>query len=300
MPDFAARRRSYLFMLKKLKMPRPLATSIVKSSVRAISPAAQRKRRIAELPLAKALPITDPQGYRIYGPGELPGAAQAVQALRGMFADEKTNGPLAELAKSKPFLISVAPDQRTILANEAVRDFVLSDEVVDTVTRYLGEVPILTEILLLWTPPNETVQKSQMYHYDGEDLRQIKLFLNVFDVDDDCGPFTLLPADLSGEVSAQSGYKGGKGPRLDDEAVNKAAAGKEVQVKGDAGSGIFVDTSRCLHFGSRGNRKERLVLMVQFASVNAPQIDPTDWTPLAATLGPLDPVRRMMLNAMSA
>lgn len=297
MPDFAARRRSYLFMLKKLRTPRPLATRIVRGAAAALSPGAQKKRRIAELPLAKALPIGDPQGYRAFQPGELPGAAQAVEALRRLFEEAKTNGPLADLAKSKPFLVSVAPDQRAILAEPAVRDFVLSDEVVDTVTRYLGEVPILTEILLFWTPPNDTVQKSQMYHFDGEDLRQIKLFLNVLDVDDECGPFTLLPADVSDKVSGLSGYSGGKGPRLDDAEVEKAAAGQEVQAKGAAGSGIFVDTSRCLHFGSRGNRKERLVLMVQFASVNAPQIDPTDWSPVTAKMGALDPVRSLMLHA---
>lgn len=296
MPVFAARRRSYLFMLNKLRLPRPLATRLVKGSVIALSPSTQRERRIGVRPLKAALAIGEDKGYRLYSPDELPGTRAAVAALAALFDKAKASGDLSRQAQSKPFLISAVP-QLDLLRDPAVRDFVLSDVMADTAIRYFGEVPILTELSLYWSPPNETMAKSQLYHFDAEDYRQLKVFLNVFEVTPDCGPLTLMPAGVSRRIGATSHYAGGRRTRLADEAVSQEAApGEEIKVTGPPGAGIFVDTSRCLHYGSRGNRRERLVMMIQFMSINAPKIEPAEWTPLAKELGPLDAARKLILQ----
>ena len=42
-----------------------------------------------------------------------------------------------------------------------------------------------------------------------------------------------------------------------------------IALTGNSGSGAFIDTSKCLHFGSRNNTKDRVVLMTQFLKTNA-------------------------------
>lgn len=295
MSAFATRRRAYFFMLNKLRLPRPFVTGLVKGVAAALSPAAQKRRRIAGDP-PKALAVAEADGHRVFAPHEIPSAGPAAAALAARFEKLQADGRLANEAAKKPFLMSVVPDQTELLTDPAVRDFVLSDEMIDTALRYFGATPILTELHLLWSPPNETLLKSQLYHFDTEDDRQLKVFLNVFDVTPECGPFTLLSAETSREVSRATKYVGGRRARLGDEAIEQTAAGKEVRVMGPAGGGVIVDTSRCLHYGSRGNRSQRLVLMLQFMSVNAPKIDPTDWSPAAPALGPLDETRRLVLQ----
>jgi hypothetical protein len=79
--------------------------------------------------------------------------------------------------------------------------------------------------------------------------------------------------------------------------ASAGAEGDAVRVLAPAGGGIFIDTSRCLHFGSRGNRAERLVLLAQFMDYYAPKLEPVDWRAVAAPFASgLDEARRLLLR----
>jgi hypothetical protein len=87
------------------------------------------------------------------------------------------------------------------------------------------------------------------------------------------GPFTFVPAAETArivhEVSAMRRRQGKalSGRYLDDEIA--AAGGREaiVRVTGAQGSGVAVDTSRCLHMGSRvAPGGFRLCLYLQYCS----------------------------------
>ena len=72
---------------------------------------------------------------------------------------------------------------------------------------------------------------------------------------------------------------------------------KRSKLVGPAGSGAFLDTSRCLHYGSRFNRRDRLVLIIQFLNIHtayqstAPFQVPPDLPGLH-----LDPVQKLALG----
>lgn len=55
------------------------------------------------------------------------------------------------------------------MALREMRDFILHDEIVSAAMHCLDEVPALSAINLWWSPPIETCEESQLYHYDGTD-----------------------------------------------------------------------------------------------------------------------------------
>ena len=172
---------------------------------------------------------------------------------------------------------------RHLLKDEDLRrhpdlvEFALSDQLLGPVTRYLGMVPYLTRVDLVYSVSRGTDEKieSQLFHLDHEGLRQVKYFIYVYDVDEAEGPFTFLPADTSFRVvNDVRGWRKrhGRGDvesrrYLDEEIVAVNAAQDIVTVKGPVGAGVAVDTSRCLHLGSRVSPGAfRLVLYLQYCS----------------------------------
>ena len=123
---------------------------------------------------------------------------------------------------------------------------------------------------------------------------QVKLLLNVFDTKAENGPFTLIPADASLPIRRRGEFR----RRFSDAQVD-AECGLEnaVQLVGGAGSGAFVDTCRCLHFGSRETRADRLVLMIQFTRFHCPTESTFDFAvpPDLAGLD-ADPMKRLALG----
>ena len=169
--------------------------------------------------------------------------------------------------KQAKFLQRKQSFYRHLLKDEDLRrnpdlvEFALSEKMLGPVTQYLGMVPYLTRVDLVYSVSRGTDEKieSQLFHLDHEGLRQVKYFIYVYDVDEPEGPFTFLPADTSfrvvNDVRAWRKRHGGRDVEsrryLDDEITAVNAAQDIVAVKGPAGSGVAVDTSRCLHLGSR-------------------------------------------------
>lgn len=149
-------------------------------------------------------------------------------------------------------------------------DFATSDEVVAIAGDYLGMVPVLSVIELWKSPPQDRPEDvgSMLFHLDNADDRQVKMFVNLHDIDLDTGPFAFLPADVSARVCGHVGYGKVSGvDRLNDEQVFALASENDLKVCAyPKGTVLFVDTISCLHYGSRGNAKPRYVLMCQYLS----------------------------------
>jgi hypothetical protein len=119
------------------------------------------------------------------------------------------------------------------------------------IVRYLGMMPILFNMFVTRAATTELqVTSAHLFHLDPEDVISFKVFVHLTDVDDDCGPFHALPADLSRPILAERDYRGVD--RLTDEEIDRLVGwDKVVKVTGPAGTVAFADTTRCLHFGGR-------------------------------------------------
>ena len=201
----------------------------------------------------------------------------------------------------KEFLRVVASDQ-DFLAHPAVIGFVLSEPILRAVSAYLGTVPILAGVTLRWSPPDldtTNLSASQRFHNDHEDVSQVKLFVHVDDIDPDHGVFTFYPADTTRRIRKALGTRRG---RLDDVEVARIVGEEPPEtLVGRAGSASFVDTSRCLHFGSRPSPKGRLILTAQYLRCHSPTHSKLALTlNSASAAAPWTPLQRMVLGLRDA
>jgi hypothetical protein len=147
--------------------------------------------------------------------------------------------------------------------------FALGEQVVAAAARYLGVVPKLTGVALMASPHvSGSYAGSQLYHCDWEDVRQVKVFVHCSGVAEENGPLRAVAAAASARVKTAVGYRyGGPHFRLADDVVEPLVAGDEIATfTGPEGGTTFIDTSSCLHLGSRlrAGAAERLVLQFQY------------------------------------
>jgi len=262
----------YRLLYKRLGLPRERVHSWLSwARGRTLGAELDRRRALAAtLPSEPALYL-DPEGALLrFEPGTLPGADAAAAYCRALYDDYRSSGAAtAQLQRNprKRFLLSVLSGNE-FLAHPALVRFMVGRPILDTASRYLGAVPRLEGAALWWTPPNDSLQSSQKAHIDELAPRQVKIILHCDRVEADGGPLFALEAAHSAQVLVRSRQRRG---RLDDDWLAEIDALQSMQpALGPAGSGILFDSSRCLHFGSRGNRRDRLVLAFHFLPADAP------------------------------
>lgn len=156
--------------------------------------------------------------------------------------------------------------------------FVTNQYLIEIISKYLGCVPLLTHISL-WYSPNKKInlESSQSYHLDHEDYRQVKGFLYIDDVDEQCGPLNIINAKQSSKIQNKIQYRlTKKRKRVEDLLINdlkKDMSINEFSMIGKSGDLVLVDTSSCFHFGSRIGTKPRFVLAFQYITPFAFSLD---------------------------
>lgn len=222
-------------------------------------------------------PIRIEDGWALDTSGSLPhldemlGAADEVIAERGGFAavDDRYRAFFRNL-------VSVDDTRRW----PAFLDFASSPQLIATVADYLGFVPALSNTLpigvrmvesgkhldlLSQLPPRD----SQVFHIDPYDHPMVYVIVLVRDCTPQSGPFTFLPASVSSRAAAELGYwSRGRPYRLSDEEIYSVASRDEtMRLVYPRGTVLFIDTSRCFHYGARDGERPRFQAMYGFTSV---------------------------------
>jgi hypothetical protein len=217
------------------------------------------------------LTIADDAGFRMFPPTFFPEAAEVVDAASALLNDSEAlheRRRQNRARKRKEFLLNLL-DLATVDRHHSLVRLALRPDLLDAVVAYMGTVPVLRSMQVLYSGPvDRELMSSQLYHCDADDVRQVKIFVLCTDVTADSGPLTLLNAARSAAVRRHIRYP--YDSRLTDAQVH-AAIGSDpepVEVVGPSGTVCLVDTSRCFHFGSRvvPGAAPRLVAMVQFVS----------------------------------
>lgn len=140
---------------------------------------------------------------------------------------------------------------------------ITSKNILHPVINYLKCVPLLSYLAIWYSPNNKHINdSSQLLHLDHEDYKQIKGFIFLEDVNDNSGPLIIIDKKNSEKIQNQLKYKmTEKQKRIDDEILKDY---KKISLTGKKGTVVLLDTSSCLHFGSRKASNSRLVLSFQF------------------------------------
>ena len=153
-------------------------------------------------------------------------------------------------------------------------DFVLSSDVLSVVADYLGCIPVMSTTLPHGirlaesrADYDEYVQgrhrDSQLFHVDYYSRPNVYVIVLLRDVTAESGPFSFMGAEVSRKVSEALGYwSRGMPYRLSDEQVYSVVPRSELhELIYPRGTVLFIDPSRCLHFGSRDAVVPRYMMM---------------------------------------
>jgi hypothetical protein len=127
--------------------------------------------------------------------------------------------------------------------------YALQPAVINVVASALGEIPWLDYVLLSYSRhTGDELASSQLWHRDHDDVRVIKLFSYLTDVEEDGdGPFTFLPR----QSTEKFGYPLLGSHFADDDVFVKVPRGDVKVMKAPRLASFMVDTAKCLHMGSR-------------------------------------------------
>jgi hypothetical protein len=235
----------------------------------------------------------DPEkGYSLLSPDAHGDFSRVLASCRQIFAARKaeidaeltgfdgwTPEEQQKFATRKQSFLRYLLNDDDLVRHPELADFALSDAMLGAATRYLGMVPHLARIDLMYSLPRAGKNiESQLFHLDHEGLTQIKHFIHLFDVGEHEGPFTFIPADATTRIvrdvrALRRRQKSGQDIELrrysDDEIAAVGGAGDIITVTGPVGAGVAVDTSRCLHLGSRVDPGSfRLCLYMQYCTTH--------------------------------
>jgi hypothetical protein len=126
--------------------------------------------------------------------------------------------------------------------------FALQPRLLAMLARSFGTLPQLDYVLLTLSVPSERpLGQSQLWHRDHDDTRTVKVFTYLTDVvEDSDGPFTLIPGPQSDRV----GYTL-RSHLPDDYVFARLPENSRQAMFAPALTTFAVETSRCLHMGSR-------------------------------------------------
>jgi hypothetical protein len=161
---------------------------------------------------------------------------------------------------NKPFFSQLLRDGDYHLASPFMR-LALAEPLLNSVARYLGCLPFLQSVELLYSKPlpNQPMA-SQLWHRDRRDLAIIKVFVYATDVALENGPLTMLSRDESRRVPEYLPHY-----LTDEQLARHARIDRAVSLTGPAGTTWMVDSENCYHLGSRC-KQPRLAYVAYFDS----------------------------------
>ncbi len=190
-------------------------------------------------------------------------------------------------------------------------DFICSSPVISTASRHLGLIPALSRTIPTgvrftesWVghdaeadgPPRD----SQLFHTDPYESPLVYVIVLLHDVNMRQGPFCFYPASTSAKIAKALNYQSrGQPYRLTDEAIYGVANESErIDLCYPKGTVLFIDSSTCMHYGSRHAFDPRYQLMYGLVSPVRADFSETNMTPDPYAPKPGDSDLRMMLLDM--
>ena len=96
--------------------------------------------------------------------------------------------------QTKDFIVYLVAHDEQLPADSPLVRLALDDKLLEIIANYLGFMPRLHAVSAWLNYPTDAEPKvSQLWHRDPEDIKIVKAFIYLVDVDEDCGPFTYIP-----------------------------------------------------------------------------------------------------------
>ncbi len=159
----------------------------------------------------------------------------------------------------------------SVLDFEPLKNLAVEKNIIEISSNYLRTQPILySSTVWLSDYIKKEPSSSQLYHFDREDLFQLKVFIPLEPIIETSGPLSVISSKQSSEF-IWNNLKKLKiitlKDRISDDDVNKNIKNlQESSQTANPGQLIFVDTTNCLHYGSRYSKSIKYHLSLQYIS----------------------------------
>lgn len=226
----------------------------------------KRKKLKKELIATPKLDIPENDGFALYPANTFKTSQDAVNQAEKIFNNQKDL--LSSDSGGKSYLREL-PLTGHLKEGSPIMNFALDPQILAMVSKYLGTLPTLREIRMMYSPndreQNEEIDVgSQLFHVDKEYPRMMKIFLFITPSTDEDGPLTALSANKSELIWKKMGKLKTVHRVSDEQVFNIFSKGDTNSIIGEKGSVGFLDVARCLHFGSRPNLNSKPRLIVWF------------------------------------
>jgi hypothetical protein len=170
----------------------------------------------------------------------------------------------------KDYIVHLLSADQRHGADSALLRLALDKKLLEIVSLYLGMWPRLHAIgAWLNFPTPDQAKTSQLWHRDPEDLRLIKAFIYLVDVDADHGPFCYIPKTQPFGARAAINPTSGNPKHIADEEMQAAIPAQDwLACTGPAGTMILADTVG-FHRGGKPTVGHRIVISFTYTSGTA-------------------------------
>ncbi len=254
----------------------------------------------------KCPPIVMEDGYAIDTSGNLPHLEELLQDCDTII-EERAGTRTSDIGTYRSFF------QQLYQPGDAERfpsllDFATSSDVVRTVAGYLESIPVMSTTLpqgIRVVESNaayddeDAPHDSQLYHIDYYSKPNVYVLVTLRDTTIENGPWTFLPLSDTDRAKKALGYWGREhGYRLSDEQVYGAAdPAREIRFTYPRGTVLFIESSGCLHFGSRNSVQPRFQLFLGYSGICRTDFSELIMAPKLFPVRPTDSrLRRMVLD----
>ncbi len=150
-------------------------------------------------------------------------------------------------------------DHKDVITVEEVQKLALDPFFLNVAQNYLEAKPILCQTNF-WASKVGKDDKTHKFHQDYDDIRFLKVFIYLNDVDENNGAHTYVKESINNMIHTPD-YKATK--RIDEKIINNKYGDKVINICGKKGSIIFEDTYG-FHKGSVLNTGHRFMLQFQY------------------------------------
>ena len=164
----------------------------------------------------------------------------------------------------KPITIKYEYQESDLITNKNIQKLVTDPGLLSISQAFLGARPILDMISMWWSTTyskKASSEVAQLYHFDMERIKFLKIFFYLTDVTGDSGPHCYIKGSNNGFPRALQ-----KDGRITDEEIFKQYPKEDIlEIAGRRGTILAVDTSG-FHKGKNLIEGNRLLLQFEFSN----------------------------------
>ena len=169
---------------------------------------------------------------------------------------------------SNPMAVIYDFDKSDILSNDCVQQLMIDPVLLSIAQLYFECEPIVDQMSLWWSTnfkKNADGEAAQMYHFDMDRIKWLKVFIYITDVGSENGPhFFISNSHRTGGTPRKLLNKGYA--RLYDSDINNYFSPNQIQEFVAPRGSILIEDTRGLHKGQHVRNGERLILQYQFSN----------------------------------